>query len=186
MTDGTRSYVEESKGNCLQPSHKLPFLSQPTTTTTGISLYKSRLYIKTTLKRGFHVQVSRTKAPEGKMGGDLNIKVAFEAPELVQARLVHCARCAPSAREKFFPASKRCHPAKTGPRQTAAHRHPPGGSPRLPAVRRGPGRNRPVAHRNHRHNAQERSSCAAVWRRDPSTCFLSKRTGRSRIFRRTK
>jgi len=28
------------------------------------------------------------------------------------------------------------------------------------------GRNRPVAHRNHRHNAQKRSSCAAVWRRD--------------------
>ena len=77
MRDGTKSYVEESKGKCLQPSHKLPFLSQPTTTTTRISLYKSRLYIKMTLKRGFHVQVSRAKAPKGKMGGDLNTKVAF-------------------------------------------------------------------------------------------------------------
>lgn len=151
MTDGTRSFVDESKGKCLQPSHKLPFLSQPTTTTTRISLYKSRLCIKTALKRGFHVQVSRTKAPEGKMGGDLNTKVAFEAPELVQARLVHCARCAPSAREKNFPASKRCRPGKTGFRQIAAHRHPPGGSPGPPVVRRGPilacGAPRPSAQR---------------------------------------
>ena len=114
MTDGTRSFVDESKGKCLQPSHKRPFLSQPTTTTTRISLYKSRMYIKTALKRGFHVQVSRAKAPEGKIGGDLNTIVAFETPELVQARLVHCARCAPSEREKNFPAAKRCRPAKEG------------------------------------------------------------------------
>lgn len=114
MTDGTRSFVDESKGKCLQPSHKLPFLSQPTTTTTRISLYKSRLCIKTALKRGFHVQVSRTKAPEGKMGGDLNTKVAFEAPELVQARLVHCARCAPSARERVFSGIEEMPPGKDG------------------------------------------------------------------------
>ena len=123
MTDGTRSFVDESKGKCLQPSHKRPFLSQPTTTTTRISLYKSRMYIKTALKRGFHVQVSRAKAPEGKIGGDLNTIVAFEAPELVQARLVHCARCAQSVREKNFPAAKRCRPAKTGFRQTDDRQH---------------------------------------------------------------
>ena len=123
MTDGTRSFVDESKGKCLQPSHKRPFLSQPTTTTTRISLYKSRMYIKTALKRGFHVQVSRAKAPEGKIGGDLNTIVAFETPELVQARLVHCARCAPSVREKYFPAAKRCRPAKTGFRQTDDRQH---------------------------------------------------------------
>ena len=116
-------FVEESKGKRPQPSHKRPFLSQPTTTTTRISLSKSRLYLRTSLKRGFHVQVPRAKAPEGKIGGDMNTKVTIEAHELAQARLVHCARCAPSARVMSFPAAKRCRPAKTGFRQTDDRQH---------------------------------------------------------------
>ena len=114
-------FVEESKGKRPQPSHKRPFLSQPTT--TRISLSKSRLYFRTSLKRGFHVQVPRAKVPEGKIGGDMNTKVTIEAHELAQARLVHCARCAPSARVMSFPAAKRCRPAKTGFRQTDDRQH---------------------------------------------------------------
>lgn len=50
-------------------------------------------------------------------------------------------------------------------RQIAAHRHLPGDlTGRQPCAN---GRNRPVAHRNRRHNAQKRSFGAAVWRQSP-------------------